>query len=206
MQAASTRRIRLTRSEQQAATRERLIAAAEKVFSRLGYGGASVDLIAAEAGYSKGAVYSNFSNKEAIFLELLSIYMERDMAALEKIVSAEPSTVRDAATEWLKAMHEDSECPLLMTELQLHARRSPEFGKKFYELQAKNTETLGRILTSYFEANSTPLPMDPVDLARMITALAHGLTLQQCARDLPSDPGILIDSVLRLLTPGNNTI
>jgi len=132
--------------------------------------------------------------------------MERDMAALEKIVSAEPSTVRDAATEWLKAMHEDSECPLLMTELQLHERRSPEFGKKFYELQAKNTETLGRILTSYFEANSTPLPMDPVDLARMITALAHGLTLQQRARDLPSDPGILIDSVLRLLTPGNNTI
>jgi len=52
MQAASTRRIRLTRSEQQAATRERLIAAAEKVFSRLGYGGASVDLIAAEAGDS----------------------------------------------------------------------------------------------------------------------------------------------------------
>jgi len=74
------RPVRLSRPQQQAVTRERLLATAESVFSRLGYGGASVDLIAAEAGYSKGAVYSNFPNKEAIFLELLRLYMERGNA------------------------------------------------------------------------------------------------------------------------------
>ena len=62
-------RIRLSRTQQQAITRERLLEAAQEVFSRLGYGGASVDLIAAEAGYSKGAIYSSFPDKEAISLQ-----------------------------------------------------------------------------------------------------------------------------------------
>src|SRR5258705_2961093 len=54
---------RLTRAEQQTVTRERLLAAAEQVIARHGYGGASIDLITAEAGYSKGAIYSNFKSK-----------------------------------------------------------------------------------------------------------------------------------------------
>ena len=48
------RPVRLTRAQQQALTRERLLAAAEQVLARHGYGGASIDLITAEAGYSKG--------------------------------------------------------------------------------------------------------------------------------------------------------
>ncbi|MCE9522821.1 MAG: TetR/AcrR family transcriptional regulator, partial [Alphaproteobacteria bacterium] len=74
---------RLTRAEQQAQTRERLLAAAERVFARHGYGGASIDLISAEAGYSKGAIYSNFESKEEVFLELARVYMGRRMTELE---------------------------------------------------------------------------------------------------------------------------
>src|SRR5580693_6502408 len=87
------RPVRLTRAEQQALTRERLLAAAERVLAGHGYGGASIDLITAEAGYSKGAIYSNFESKEAVFLELLRVYMERDMAELE---SPPAPTVRGA--------------------------------------------------------------------------------------------------------------
>ena len=46
-------------------TRARLLAAAERVIDCHRYGGASIDLITAEAGYSKGAIYSNFKSKEA---------------------------------------------------------------------------------------------------------------------------------------------
>ena len=81
------RPVRLTRAQQQALTRERLLAAAERVLARHGYGGASIDLITAEAGYSKGAIYSNFESKEAVFLELSRVYMERDTAELGRIVS-----------------------------------------------------------------------------------------------------------------------
>jgi Bacterial regulatory proteins, tetR family len=71
------RPVRLTRAQQQAATRERLLASAEQVIARQGFGGASIDLIALEAGFSKGAIYSNFESKEEVFLELLRVYMER---------------------------------------------------------------------------------------------------------------------------------
>ena len=133
------RPVRLTRAEQQAVTRERLLAAAERVLAGHGYGGASIDLITAEAGYSKGAIYSNFESKEAVFLELLRVYMERDMAELGRIVSLPPHQLSAALGAWLETMHCESDCPLLVTELQLHARRNPVFAKRYYALQDQQT-------------------------------------------------------------------
>jgi AcrR family transcriptional regulator len=196
------RPVRLTRAQQQAVTRERLLAAAEQVFARHGYGGASIDLISAEAGYSKGAIYSNFDSKEAVFLELLRLSMERDMAALERIVGLDPDKLSAAVTAWLETMHVDSDCPLLVTELQLHARRSPEFAERYYALQEQQTRTLAGILERYFEASSMPLPMNPLDLAGSMTALAHGLSLQRppSRPGEPSVAGRVIDTMLKLLT------
>lgn len=57
---------RLTRSEQQRRTRDRLLAAAAEVFTEHGFGGASLDTIATRAGYTRGAVYSNFADKSAL--------------------------------------------------------------------------------------------------------------------------------------------
>lgn len=196
------RPIRLSRTQQQALTREQLLKAAENVFSRFGYGGASVDVIAAEAGFSKGAIYSNFPNKESVFLELLSLYMERDMAELEKIVQLEPKELFKAVNEWLMTTHSDSDCPLLAVELQLHARRSPEFAEAFYALQDRQTQTLARILRIYFEASSTEPPIDLLDLARTLIALAHGLSLQrpEVKSGAPSDAGRIINDLLDRLT------
>jgi AcrR family transcriptional regulator len=196
------RRVRLTRAEQQAMTRERLLAAAEQVFARHGYGGASIDLISAEAGYSKGAIYSNFESKEAVFLELLRLYMERDMAELERIVGLDPDKLSAAVTHWLETMHADSICPLLVTELQLHSRRSPAFAERYYALQEQQTRTLAGILERYFQMVSMPLPMNALDLAESVTALAHGLSLQH-PPGKPGEPnfaGRIIDAVLKLLT------
>jgi AcrR family transcriptional regulator len=194
--------VRLTRAQQQALTRERLLAAAERVLARHGYGGASIDLITAEAGYSKGAIYSNFESKEAVFLELLRVYMERDRAELGRIVSLAPHRLSAALSAWLETMHCDSECPLLMTELQLHARRNPVFAERYYALQDRQTGALARILERFFEAQSVPLPMDPRDLADCVTALAHGLSLQHPQAELgaPSAAGRVIGALLKLLT------
>jgi AcrR family transcriptional regulator len=195
------RPVRLTRAQQQALTRERLLAAAEQVLARHGYGGASIDLITAEAGYSKGAIYSNFESKEAVFLELLRVYMERDMAELARIVSLPAHQLSAALSSWLETMHCDSDCPLLVTELQLHARRNPAFAKRYYALQDQQTGALARILERFFEAQSVPLPMDPRDLAGCMTALAHGLSLQhpQAEHGASSIAGRVIGALLKLL-------
>src|SRR3984957_6369242 len=194
--------VRLTRAQQQAQTRERLLAAAEQVLARHGYGGSSIDLITAEAGYSKGANYFNFESKEAVFLELLRVYMKRDMEELERIVGLAPQQLSAALNAWLETMHCGSACPLLVTELQLHARRNPAFAERYYALQDQQTRALARILERFFEAQSVPLPMDPRDLAGCMTALAHGLSLQhpQAEPGAPSVAGRVIGAMLKLLT------
>jgi AcrR family transcriptional regulator len=196
------RPVRLTRAQQRAVTRERLLAAAAQVIDRHGYGGASIDLISAEAGYSKGAIYSNFESKEAVFLELLRLYMERDMAALEQIVGLHPDSLSAVLTGWLETMNTENDCPLLVTELQLQARRSPAFAERYYALQERQTRILAKILERYFEAASTPLPMDSFDLARSMIALAEGLSLQRPPSEpgAPNPAGRIIDSMLKLLT------
>jgi AcrR family transcriptional regulator len=196
------RPVRLTRAEQQAVTRERLLDAAERVIDRHGFGGASIDLISAEAGYSKGAIYSNFESKEAVFLELLRLYMERDTAELARIVALDPDELPAAITSWLASMDLWRDCPLLATELQLQARRSPAFADRYYELQDQLNRTMAGILVRYFEAIGAPLPMDPFDLAAALNALAHGLSLQRPPHVTPGAPnpaGQIIDSILKLL-------
>src|SRR6266487_4283039 len=76
---------RLRRDEQRQLTRSQLLDAAERVFARDGFRGASIHAIAAEAGYSHGAIYSNFNGKEDLFLVLVE---ERIDARLARVYQA----------------------------------------------------------------------------------------------------------------------
>jgi AcrR family transcriptional regulator len=62
---------RLTRAERQAQTHQELLDAAARVFVKRGFAGSSVEEISAEAGYTRGAFYSNFRSKNELFVELL---------------------------------------------------------------------------------------------------------------------------------------
>lgn len=193
------RPLRLTRAEQQAQTRERLLAAAERVFARHGYGGASIDLISAEAGYSKGAIYSNFESKEAIFLELAAAYMARSMANLEQALDVAPEKLSAALSHWLAAYQTDNDCLLLVTELQLQARRNPAFADRYYALQDQQTRSLANSLKRYFKASGARLPMNAVDLAGALIAVAHGVCLQRPPSESDA-PGKVIEAMMKLLT------
>ena len=74
---------RLSRDERRAQTRERLLDAAAEVFNRLGYHGASLEAVAEAAGYTKGAVYSNFASKAELFVEVFRDAAKRDLAAVD---------------------------------------------------------------------------------------------------------------------------
>ena len=83
---------RLTREESRAVTREKLLASAYEVMAREGYEGASIDRIAEEAGFSKGAFYSNFESKDEIFLELLETHLAGRRQARSRDCSATSTT------------------------------------------------------------------------------------------------------------------
>src|SRR5450755_4962668 len=80
--------LRLRRAERRELTRSQILDAAERVFAREGLGGASVEAIAEEAGYSHGAIYSNFKSKEDLFFVLVE---ERIDARLARVYEAADS-------------------------------------------------------------------------------------------------------------------
>ena len=92
---------RLTRKQRQERTRSHLLEAAGTVFARRGFAHASVDQVAAEAGYTKGAFYANFASKEELFLVLLEQRFAERVAALDEVLAGDEDpgdAARAAAT------------------------------------------------------------------------------------------------------------
>ncbi|MBV8950275.1 MAG: helix-turn-helix transcriptional regulator, partial [Actinobacteria bacterium] len=80
----------LTPERRRAMTRRYLLDAAEVVFVRDGFYGATLDKVASLAGFTKGAVYSNFKNKEDLFVELLDDRFERQVAVISEALDEVP--------------------------------------------------------------------------------------------------------------------
>ncbi|WP_280408676.1 TetR/AcrR family transcriptional regulator [Nocardia brasiliensis] len=83
----------LTRAESQAQTGADLVAAAERLFLAEGYHATSIAAIAAEAGRTVGAVYSNFENKESLCYEVIRQRVAAEGAKLVAIIAAAPEPV-----------------------------------------------------------------------------------------------------------------
>src|SRR5215831_19542943 len=80
----------LTPDRRRAMTRRHLLEAAAIVFARNGFHGSTLDEVAATAGFSKGAVYSNFKSKDDLFLELLGDRVDRQFAVVSEILDSAP--------------------------------------------------------------------------------------------------------------------
>lgn len=194
-------RTRMTRAEQHAQTRERLLVAAEQVIARLGYGGASIDLISAEAGYSKGAIYSNFDSKEDLFLALLEFYMNKNLHSLASIMGGDSSVVSDKLIGWINGQASDSNCLLISAELKLHARRNQLFADKYYEHQRQGAKKMAELIERYFDLRQASLPFNAMEIAEIVTAVTHGLSLQR-PPPKPGEPasvGEVIDALMKQL-------
>lgn len=171
---------RLTRAEKRARTRAALVDAAGRVFLDRGFLGASVEAIAAEAGYTRGAFYSNFSTKEEIFAELLQqrVYSTYRQMARD---SAEPRhpTLREVG-EQLAEIQGDPEGHWLFRlwlELLAHAGRD----QQFREIAAgfwSTTRTLSAQAIAGAHGPDEELPAPAEDLATAMIALDIGLALQ----------------------------
>lgn len=100
---------RLTRAQRREQTRRDLLDAAARVFVKRGFTGSSVEEIAAEAGYTRGAFYSNFRSKNELFVELLHDRIYADYTAMtQEALHDRPPTLREAG-EQLAAMQGNPE-------------------------------------------------------------------------------------------------
>ena len=194
---------RLTRAQQREQTRARLLDAAGRVFARRGFHAATVDEVADAAGYTKGAVYSNFATKEELFLALLDQRIAAQLEQVQALYTIESSEQLLAA---LRGRTEQEftaarDFGLLMVEFSLYAMRNPaaqaELARRYRELRGRLADLIGE---RYARRQASP-PMAPEHLAALALATDAGLFLQYSA-----EPGALpwelhADAMIQLLDP-----
>jgi len=129
MLSVSQKSRRLTRDEKKAQTRLQLLQAAAVVFPRRGYHATSVDEVAEEAGFTVGALYSNFSGKQDLFLAMLDEHFARQMSAYAEISSrghTVEAKARGAADHWMAFLRQNPQFFPLFIEFWGLALRDPE--------------------------------------------------------------------------------
>jgi AcrR family transcriptional regulator len=175
---------RLTRAEQQAQTRARLIEAAGRVFARRGFQAASVEEIAEEAGYSHGAVYSNFEGKAELFLAVFEDYMAQRVRELAEtqtdLADDAPLEVRARALadQWMDRLTRDRDSFVLHMEFVAHADRDPELARRFGTRSAAMRQALARYIAQFQREAVVVLAMPAEDLALILRALGIGLAIE----------------------------
>jgi AcrR family transcriptional regulator len=193
--------VRLTREESKANTRERLLRAARTVFARSGFHGASVEEIASEAGFSTGALYSNFDGKEDLFLALMEHQIDEHAREISAAVGARSSMAERAkggARQWMTMIERDPEVLLLFVEFWAYGVRDAQVRPSVAAQFARVRELLTKLIADGVHEFDLELDVPAEQLAVAIDALADGIARQKLA-DPDAVPDELMGRVLSLL-------
>lgn len=193
-------RKRLSRAESQAHTRQRILDSARQLFAEKGFVGASVEEIAERAGYSKGAFYSNFEDKDEVLLTLLDQRDERQFDEVEKLLMSATTTdeffdlfrsrTRDRADRrmWL----------MLSLEFTLYALRNPSVLPKLAEFENYEVVMYKAAIEFLHASLDIPLPAPSDQIGTIIRALERGLDIHEQLVDAPEPGRDFVDAVTLL--------
>lgn len=192
---------RLTRQEARARTRERLLDAAADVFKRQGYQGASLESVAEAAGYTKGAVYSNFATKADLFMALLDRSVEAEVAGQEAQFAG---MTLDEVLEALPAILErqvmsDPMWAVLRMEFWLVASRDPEVRERLVREAEPYRQKAGEMIDAMLEKDGVVAPFSGRELGILINALATGFALQLQHEPGSVDRDLIVRAARRLV-------
>ena len=171
------------RDEQKALTRRRLFDAAEVVFAQRGFHGASVDEIAREAGATTGALYSNFSGKEDLFLAMFERSAQADVRDYAEIFTTQATPeeqTRAVADVWMRILRERPNYFPLVIEFWAYAMREPRLREPLAERFRTLRAASARLVTQGAQRGGISLsPEFAQRLGLLITALGNGLALEK---------------------------
>jgi AcrR family transcriptional regulator len=181
--AEQPRRRRLGRAEAKARTRRLVLEAAARSFARKGFSGSSVEDIAETAGFSVGALYSNFANKEELFLELSSTYNSDRIAEAAAVLLGKPRCTGEAVNELgrvlVDAADKDGDFALLQAEFWLYAVRNPQVLERMAERMRTPRRALEQLVASALEPRQAQPEATAKSVATVVAALFDGLVRQR---------------------------
>jgi AcrR family transcriptional regulator len=175
-----------------AATRTRLVDAATKIVARRGFHGATVDEIADEAGFSVGAIYSNFDSKDEVFLEAFDGHIRWFAERLAEAARTDDPT--EAFRVWMESLMNEPEQLLIFIDFWAYAVRNPELRDDFAARMAEMRAEMAKALEQRAASAGGDLGLPAETLATVLLATARGLGLEKLA-----DPDAVDDSVAQLV-------
>lgn len=190
---------RLTREESREQTRAALLEAGAKVFVKRGYYGASLEEIAEEAGFSRGAVYSNFEDKQALFGALMQESLREKADQAIGVLSGSEAASPDQQV--LAALKASPEYVQLWFEFFSHAARDPNFREAFVGGFSQLRDAFTEVIANWYEQEGVEPVIPPEQLAVAVNALANGIAIEEVV-DPEEVPAELTGDVLRLILAG----
>lgn len=180
-------------------TRQRLLDAAQKVFLKLGYQGAKLDDIAAAAGFTKGALYWHFPNKQALFQALIRESTIANLGVLEGFLetgATDPEAMKARLGEWIDGIDARETLPGFGAELEIESRHNASFRAMHQKMIAAHELALADFLEKYFRLVGQDPILAPAELAATLITVFKGFAL--CRQNRPVDP---VDSrtIVRML-------
>jgi AcrR family transcriptional regulator len=190
------------RSARKAATRERLLQAAARVYARRGFNVATLDEVAGEAGFTKGAVYGHFGSKENLLLALMEEHIARQLAEQITLFDRERVTWERplaGSAHWMERIEEDPDPFRLFVELWVYAQRDERLRERLAEAVRAMRETFGRFAeASAADAGVEPPPHATEQFANVMIALGVGLPMLKLI-DPENVPGPLLGAAISVL-------
>jgi AcrR family transcriptional regulator len=189
----------LTPERRRQQTRDTLIQAGAQVFAERGFHGASLDEVASVAGFTKGAVYSNFKGKDDLFLAVLESRYERELAALFGALDSSTGNPEDLSefTAHIRRQFNDDEdlWSVLYQEFCLYAVRNPEARVKLAAVQRADVDVVTQFIATERKRYGIEVAEPPDHQARIVIALFRGLSNMRSV-DRESVDDALLESVM----------
>ncbi len=195
------------RSARREATRGRILDAAREVFAERGVFGGSVEDICERAGFTRGAFYSNFTDKDDVVgaviereHDRLLTHLDASVAELGPQVAASfdlPEALAGLMGRVLASIPIDRQVTLIGTELEIFAIRRPDQAARFLEVNTRFRERVGAFLDDALRQHGRELVVDPVMLTDAIVAISER-SVRRALLAGDDDP----DALSRAVLPG----
>jgi AcrR family transcriptional regulator len=172
---------RATRAESKQRTLERVLEAAMVVFRRDGYHGASLDRVAAAAGFTKGAVYSAFDSKAELFLELLArrAAERRDEMRAVLAKSHDSATfIEESARRFARSVAAERDWWTAVIEFMTVVGRDDALRHRFAAHREESRALIAQIVEAWARRQGQKPTISSRRIATLILALNNGLTLE----------------------------
>ena len=184
---------RLSRVEQREQTQQRLLDAAEAAFAAQGIAATPIEEIAEGAGFSRGAFYSNFADKDALVTALLERTSARNAMEIDELHERAPDVAGFFTA--LRDRETDESRQALSLEFNLYAVRNPSARPEVARILASSRERTARIIEAQWKTARITPPIDLITAARVVEALDDGLSMHRLIDPESYPLGMFVDVV-----------